>query len=260
MAILSQTLGIPQNFEIFHDRLGPGKWNWGNHITTSILVKLLHSANVRIFWYWPTEGAVFLWTCCEKLRPYVSKSITANTIYFAVLAFVFVTLQTYSVSILHVRQTDRWYVRGPLTRSWSITVQTTRTLGFIVILFWTIIQQQTFAHDKKSQLSYHVWNVVRIALLEFGWEPYVLFTKCQLWWKIFSEMGPWMFLCDINHESKSHFMHIWFWNYEILVSNVSWDIKTWTGLMGNWFPSLLQIMAWRLAGAKPLSEPVLEYC
>ena len=25
-------------------------------------------------------------------------------------------------------------------------------------------------------------------------------------------------------------------------------------------PSLLQIMAWRLAGAKPLSEPMLEYC
>ena len=25
-------------------------------------------------------------------------------------------------------------------------------------------------------------------------------------------------------------------------------------------PSLVQIMAWRLDGAKPLSEPMLEYC
>ena len=31
MAMLAQFLGIPWNFEIFHDRLGPGRWNWGNH-------------------------------------------------------------------------------------------------------------------------------------------------------------------------------------------------------------------------------------
>ena len=31
-------LRVPWNFEIFHDRLGPGRWNWGNHIIAWNLV------------------------------------------------------------------------------------------------------------------------------------------------------------------------------------------------------------------------------
>ena len=73
---LGQFLSVPRNFEIFHDRLGSGKWNWGNHIRPEIwwhdavyheadhCMKWPHSANVRIFWFRPAEGAVVLWTSC----------------------------------------------------------------------------------------------------------------------------------------------------------------------------------------------------
>ena len=72
-------LRAPRNFEIFHDRLGPGRWNWGNDITAWNLVawcssprsgalngmKWPHSAKVCIFWSRPAEGAVVLWTSCK---------------------------------------------------------------------------------------------------------------------------------------------------------------------------------------------------
>ena len=38
MAMLGQFLWVPWNFEIFNDRLGPGRWNWGNHVTAWNLV------------------------------------------------------------------------------------------------------------------------------------------------------------------------------------------------------------------------------
>ena len=38
MVSLDQYLRIPWNFEIFHHRLGPGIWNWVNHITAWHLV------------------------------------------------------------------------------------------------------------------------------------------------------------------------------------------------------------------------------
>ena len=38
MAMLGQFLSVPLNFEIFHDRLGPGRWNGGNHIMAWNLV------------------------------------------------------------------------------------------------------------------------------------------------------------------------------------------------------------------------------
>ena len=39
MVMLGQFLGVSRNFEIFDDRRGPGRWNWGNHITAWNLVK-----------------------------------------------------------------------------------------------------------------------------------------------------------------------------------------------------------------------------
>ena len=38
MVLFGLFLRVARNFEIFHDRLGPGRWNWGNHITTWNLV------------------------------------------------------------------------------------------------------------------------------------------------------------------------------------------------------------------------------
>ena len=38
MAMLSQFLHVPRNFANFNDRLGPGRWNWGNHIMAWNLV------------------------------------------------------------------------------------------------------------------------------------------------------------------------------------------------------------------------------
>ena len=38
MVMLGQCLRVPRNFEIFYDRLGSGRWNWRNHITSWNLV------------------------------------------------------------------------------------------------------------------------------------------------------------------------------------------------------------------------------
>ena len=38
MVMLGQFLRIPWNIEISHKRLGPGRWNWGNHIMAWNLV------------------------------------------------------------------------------------------------------------------------------------------------------------------------------------------------------------------------------
>ena len=68
---------VPWNCEIVHDRLGPGRWNWGNQIMAWNLVawciadhcmKWAYSANVRIFWSRAAEGAVVLWTTCCMLQ------------------------------------------------------------------------------------------------------------------------------------------------------------------------------------------------
>ena len=40
MVMLGQFWGILRNFEIFHDRLGPERWNWGNHIMAWNLMPL----------------------------------------------------------------------------------------------------------------------------------------------------------------------------------------------------------------------------
>ena len=36
--LIFKYLRVPRNFEMFHHRLGPGRWNWGNHITAWNLV------------------------------------------------------------------------------------------------------------------------------------------------------------------------------------------------------------------------------
>ena len=73
--ILSIFLRVPRNFGIFHDRLGPGRWIEEITLRPEIwwhdadheadhCMKCPHSANVRIFWFQPAEGAVVLRTSC----------------------------------------------------------------------------------------------------------------------------------------------------------------------------------------------------
>ena len=83
VVMLGQFLCIPRNFDIFHDSLGAGRWNWGNHITTWNLVAWCslpwsgslyerpHLANARIFLSRTAEGVVVLWTSCWLLYSFV---------------------------------------------------------------------------------------------------------------------------------------------------------------------------------------------
>ena len=83
MAMCSQFLYVSQNFEIFHERPGPGLryddsfmkceeitlWpEIGRHDALyhepDRKSKLPRPANVCIFWSRPAEGAVVLWTSC----------------------------------------------------------------------------------------------------------------------------------------------------------------------------------------------------
>ena len=79
MALLCQFFAQSTELQLFHDRLGPGRWKWGNHIMALNLVavyhevdhcmKCSHLANVRIFCSQPAEGAAVLWTSYFYLFP-----------------------------------------------------------------------------------------------------------------------------------------------------------------------------------------------
>ena len=81
MAMLGQFLRVPRNFENFLDTCWQaawsGRWNCGNPYDLKFgdiidavyheadhYLKWPHSANVRIFWSRPAEGAVVLWKSC----------------------------------------------------------------------------------------------------------------------------------------------------------------------------------------------------
>ena len=73
IVMLGQFLWVPWNLDIFHDRLGPGRWNWEITLRPEIwwhdavyhhCMKWTHSANANIYWSWPAGGAVVLWTSC----------------------------------------------------------------------------------------------------------------------------------------------------------------------------------------------------
>ena len=72
MAMLGQFLCVPPNFEIFHDRLEPGRWNWGNHIMAWTLVawcSLPWSGalyEMATLWSRLAKAAVILWISCSK--------------------------------------------------------------------------------------------------------------------------------------------------------------------------------------------------
>ena len=69
--MLSQFWGVARNFEIVHDRLGPGRWNWGIKIN---MVLNYHSFNafVLIFHIWhpiPVNMYMAQVLLCVSLTP-----------------------------------------------------------------------------------------------------------------------------------------------------------------------------------------------
>ena len=55
------------------------------------------------------------------------------------------------------------------------------------------LSQQTFAHAMTAVLSCHVQNFVVIGSSKVEREQNKISVKFELWWKIISEMGVWLY-------------------------------------------------------------------